>query len=174
MVRPHKHVYDGIIVNFMVKKQIEYSYDTNIGKFSNDPTFSYWFRRDIRYEPLPQTPTKLYDEIDRVRKKKKWPMMSWTTLIKYLGDMVKEHTLIEDPRGHRKNNETWYRLSDYKLYLCLLYLHERPGKYFNHGKIGGKLYSQLLIIRLLIELIRIVKISPYRLRLQTINALSVF
>ena len=172
MVRPHKYAYNGIIVYYMVREQIEYSYDTNIGKFSKDPTFNYWFMRDIRYEPLPQTPTKLYAEIDRIGKEEKWPKrMSWKTLVKYLRDMVKEHTLEEYPRGHRKNNETLYRLSEYKLYLCLDYLF---WQFQSHGRIGEKPYVPLLIKELLIQLLRKERIRRYRPRLQRIHSLSVF
>jgi hypothetical protein len=154
MVRPHKYAYDGIIVYYMVKKQIEYSYDTNIEKFSKDPTFNQGFMWDIKYEPLHQIPTRLYEEIDRIRKKKKWPMMSWATLIKYLGDMVKEHILLEYPRPDKRNNETYYRLSEYTLWCYLKELDNRQ-RFLHHGSIGRRPYAALLITKLRLEVERI-------------------
>ena len=79
---------------------------------------------------------RLKEEINRIGKEQKWPkMISWKTLVKYLRDMVKGHILEEYPRGHRKNNESLYRLSDYTLYLCLDYLfwHQR---FQSHGRMG--------------------------------------
>jgi hypothetical protein len=154
MVRPYKYAYVGIIIYYMVKKQIEYSYNTNIEKFSKDSSFKNGFVWDIKYEPLPQIPTKLYAEIDRIRKKKKWPVMSWTTLIKYLRDMVEEHTLIEYPRPDKRNNETFYELSEYTLWRYLKELDNRQ-RFLHHGSIGKKPYAALLITKLRLELERI-------------------
>jgi hypothetical protein len=153
MVRPHKHAYNGIIVYYMVKKQTEYSYDTNIGKFTNDPGFNYRLTRDIKYVPVTVTPTELYNEIGHMKKKYRWPtMMSWKTLVKYLGEMVKEHTLVEYPTGHTKNNEHHYRLSENKLFDCISYLHRRV---IRHGPIGSRIYSRALLNDLWFELYKV-------------------
>lgn len=153
MVRPHKHAYDGIIVYYMVKQQIIYTYDKYIGKFSNERTFTYWFMRPIEYDPLPQTPTSLYNKIERIRKKNRWPKVSWSTLQKYLKMLVDKHVLIKDSKVKRRYNEKHYRLSDSILHGCLDYLFWHHTK-FDHGPIGSKPYSNLLIIKLHQELNR--------------------
>jgi hypothetical protein len=150
MVRPQKYAYKLIIVYYTVKKQIEYSYDTNIGKFSNDLDFNYHFSRVIKYVPVTVTPTELYDEIERMKKKYRWPkMMSWKTLVKYVKEMVEEHILVEYPKGHTKNNEHHYRLSEYKLYDCITFLQKRI---IRHGRIGSRIYSRVLLNDLWFEL----------------------
>jgi hypothetical protein len=151
MVRPHKHVYDGIIVNHMMKEQIHFSYDKNIGKLGKNPVF----RWPIKYYPLTQTPTKLYNAI----KNSPYPRISWKTLVKYLAMLVKEHVLIKYPRVRRRYNETHYRLSEYKLYLYLRYLHSLrlESRFLSQTPFGHRPYARLLLTKLYVQVIRILK-----------------
>jgi hypothetical protein len=150
MARPPKHIYKGMTIHHMVRETLIFSYEKNIGKFRYAPIF----RRDIKYEPLPQTATKLYDAICSITKEMSWPTMSWTTHIKYLREMVAEHILIP-PKGRRKYNEKPYRLSERKLATYLRYLFERGllSRIEKETPIGRKPYSGLLFMKLYVEVL---------------------
>jgi hypothetical protein len=170
LVRPWKHTYDGIIVNYMVREQILFSYDKNIGHFWVSPIF----RRDIKYVPLPQNFTKLCEAIRNTpRKQGGNPTASPNTAVSHLDELVKKHVLIRYPKRCRKCNETLYRLSEYKLAIYLRYIFRLSAtSQFpvedrdTDAPFWYRPYASLLIQKLYIELIRIEKIRPFPPRLQ--------
>ena len=144
--RPWKHVYDSIILHYMMGRQIHFTkYKTK----SPCSEFVPVIRRYMSYTYSPQSVSRLCRAIEENEYGKEaglgqlggYPEINRATVRRHLRKLVKKQVVVKLPWARRWKNETLYRIHSNMLYLYSDYLLTL----LTHGKLSIEEKDRLLL-----------------------------
>jgi hypothetical protein len=127
LVRPWKHVYDSIILHYMIRQQIHFT------KYNKKPPFSEFvpvIGRYMSYTYSPQSVSRLCRAIEKNEYGKEaglgqlggYPGINRATVRRHLRKLVKKQVVVKLRWARRWKNETLYRIHPNMMYLYSDYL----------------------------------------------------
>jgi hypothetical protein len=119
MVNRTKFIYDGIIVNYMMKEQLHFGYHYDGARFIN---------KDISKSDLFRAIQENKYGVDAdIGQKNGYPEIEQKTVQRHLDKLVKAHVLTKVSKANlskkrRRNNRTLYKLHSNTLFAYVLFL----------------------------------------------------